>query len=78
MSGKVNLIPTLRKFRGVPVQANSGVASLETFSGGYPLKKSPCIKSYKVVLMINFDITHIAHRQRLGRNSFVGFCKDNI
>ena len=43
MSGKVNMIPTLRKFRGGPVQANLGGASLETFSGEGQLKKSPCI-----------------------------------
>ena len=43
MSGEVNMIPTLRKFRGGPVQANLGGASLETFSGEGQLKKSPCI-----------------------------------
>ena len=42
MSGEVNMIPTLRKFRGGPVQANLGGASLETFSGEGQLKKSPC------------------------------------
>ena len=54
MSGEVNMIPTLRKFRGGPVQANLGGASLETFSGEGQLKKSPCklvlldIRWYKV------------------------------
>ena len=38
VSGTVNEI---EKFRGVPVQANLGVTSLETFSGGCQLKKSP-------------------------------------
>ena len=39
------MTPTLRKFRGGPVQANLGGASLETFSGEGQLKKSPCINS---------------------------------
>ena len=43
MSGEVNMIQTLRKFRGGPDQANLGGASLETFSGEAQLKKSPCI-----------------------------------
>ena len=43
MSGEVNMIQTLRKFRGGPDQANLGGASLETFSGEAQLKKSPCM-----------------------------------
>ena len=43
MSDEVNMIQTLRKFRGGLVQANLGGASLETFSGESQLKKSPCI-----------------------------------
>ena len=46
MSGEVNMIPTLTKFRGGPVQAIFGGAgeadSLEIFSGEAQLKKSPC------------------------------------
>ena len=42
MSGEVNMIQTLRKFRGGPDQANLGGASLETFLGEAQLKKSPC------------------------------------
>ena len=45
MSGEVNMIQTLRKFRGGPDQANLGGASLETFSGEAQLKKSPCMFS---------------------------------
>ena len=37
MSGEVNVIPTLRKFRGGPVEAFLGGASLE----GGPVKKNP-------------------------------------
>ena len=40
VSGIVNVIP---KFRGMLVQANLGVASLETFSGGCQLKKTYCL-----------------------------------
>ena len=36
MSGEVNVIPTLRKFRGGPVEAFLGGASLE----GGPVKKN--------------------------------------
>ena len=43
MSGEVNMIQTLRKFRGGPDQANLGGASLETFSGGDQLRRTPCI-----------------------------------
>ena len=32
----------LKRFKGGPVQAFLGGASLETFSGGGQLKKSPC------------------------------------
>ena len=37
--GEVNGILTLRKLRGVPVEANLGGVSLKTFSGGVPVKK---------------------------------------
>ena len=33
----------LKRFKGGPVQAFLGGASLETFSGGGQLKKSPCM-----------------------------------
>ena len=43
MSGEVNMIQTLRKFRGGQTKQIWGGASLETFSGESQLKKSPCI-----------------------------------
>ena len=52
MSGEVNMIPTLRKFRGGPVQANLGGASLETFSGEGQLKKSPCMKASLSIILV--------------------------
>ena len=36
------MILILTRFRGGPVEAFLGGASLETFSGGGQLKKSPC------------------------------------
>ena len=48
MSGEVNKIQTLRKFRGGPDQANLGGASLETFSGEAQLKKTPCMTSNRI------------------------------
>ena len=46
MSGDVNGITSLRKFRGGAVEAfffGGGGGRLKTFSGGAPLKKTPCI-----------------------------------
>ena len=43
MSGEVNMIQTLRIFRGGQTKQIWGGASLETFSGESQLKKSPCI-----------------------------------
>ena len=57
MSGEVNMIQTLRKFRGGPDQANLGGASLETFSGEAQLKKSPCINTkLDQALPSHFDV----------------------
>ena len=66
MSGKVNVIPTLRKFRGGPVEA---------FLGGGPskgwgqLKKTPCTLKSSIVTQAALDRLHsgrttlvIAHR----------------
>ena len=55
MSGEVNMIPTLRKFKGGPVQAYLGGASLETFSGGGQLKKSPCIRVFRFCSWFQFS-----------------------
>ena len=40
MSGEVNVIPTLKKFRGGPVEAFLGGGQSR---GGGQLKKTPCI-----------------------------------
>ena len=50
MSGEVNMIPTHKLFKGGPVQANFGGASLETFSGEAQLKKTPCILIYPILI----------------------------
>ena len=41
MSGEVNMIPTLRQFRGGQSKQIWGGGSLETFSGEAQLKKHP-------------------------------------
>ena len=52
MSGEVNVIPTLRKFRGGPVEAFLGGASLETFSGEGQLKKPPCMNKFSLKTIV--------------------------
>ena len=42
MSGELNMIQTLRKFRGGQTKQIWGGASLEKFSGEAQLEKSPC------------------------------------
>ena len=64
MSGEVNMIQTLRKFRGGPDQANLGGASLETFSGEGQLKKSPC--SYQIFLS-SIALTAISNKDIVER-----------
>ena len=48
MSGEVNMIPTLRKFRGGPVQANLGGGQSR---GEAQLKKTPCMRLSGLILV---------------------------
>ena len=61
MSGEVNVIPTLRKFRGGPVEA---------FWGGGQLKRIPCIYFYNVESEHLFTKLALLVKLLLARNSF--------